>query len=246
MRLLYSKHSQEPRQGGVNRFGGVLRMERMWKVLHGEATASAFRIVVCLLVFWMLPGMMSKKSLAADSDVDRYSFEHSKRRYVFDGRFTSDAGLDCLLHIFYDYKHFKKLMSHVEDIHLDRQGDGWYEVTYTYRNLFYKAVSTFRRTLDLKNSRVTDELVRVKQSGLVVPTIHSIRGYYRMMPDSDGVEVTFHQEGDLEASLLGGFYFGFAEREAASFMKRVRRYAEKLCKTAPTSLTNGQAGKGKR
>ena len=187
-----------------------------------------FPLVVCLLV-WMLSGTAYAGSQVAGDGPVRHSFVHSKTRYVFEGRFVAGADIDCLLHIFYDYEHFKVLMSHVEDIRLDRQGDGWYEVTYTYRNLFYKAVSTFRRTLDLENRRVRDELIRVRQSGVVVPEIHSIMGYYRMAPCPEGIQVTFFQEGRMEATFLGGFYFGFAERQAAAFMERVKVYAEKVC-----------------
>lgn len=187
-----------------------------------------FRLVACLLV-WMLSGTAYAGAQGAGDGPVRHSFVHSKTRYVFEGSFVSAADIDCLLHIFYDFEHFNVLMSHVDDIQLDRQGEGWYEVTYTYRNLFYKAVSTFRRTLDLENHRVRDELIRLRQSGVVVPEIHSIMGFYHMTPCPEGIQVTFFQEGRMEATLLGGFYFGFAERQAAAFMERVKVYAKKVC-----------------
>lgn len=194
--------------------------------------STVFRLVTLLFVS-ILSATASAGARGADAGPVRHSFEHSKTHYVFEGGFVAGASLDCLINIFYDYNHFNAIMSHVEDIHLDRQGDGWYEVTYTYRNPFYKAVSTFRRTLDLKNGRVSDELIRVRQSGVVVPHIDSIRGYYSMRPTAEGIQVTFYQEGRIEATLLGGFYFGYAERQAATFMERVKAYAEKVCPQAP-------------
>lgn len=206
-------------------------MSDMWKRQPERWKATVFRLVMYLLLS-ILSATAYGGSRGADAGPVRHSFEHSKTHYVFEGGFVAGASLDCLMHIFYDYENFNVLMSHVEDIRLDRQGNGWYEVTYTYRNLFYKAVSTFRRTLDLKNGRVRDELIRVRQSGVVAPHIYSIQGYYWMRPTAEGIQVTFYQEGRMEATLLGGFYFGFAERQAAAFMERVKVYAEKVCPQA--------------
>ena len=213
-------------------------MTVIWKRLPGRRGIPVIGPALCLLA-WTLAASAAPGFRAVGSGRVTHSFVHTKTHYTFEGRFDARADLDCLLHIFYDYDHFKALMSHVKDIRLDREGDAWYEVTYTYRNFFYEAVSTFRRTMDPESGRVRDDLVRVRQKGIVAPEIHSIRGYYRLTPRGDGVRVTFHQEGEMEAALLGGFYFGFAEREAAAFMERVMTYAGEVCSATPQG--SGQA-----
>jgi hypothetical protein len=195
-----------------------------------QRRAKRFLYAAFCLFAGLLPGVAPGGPRSHGSGRPSHSFVHTQNSYVFEGRFAARADLDCLLHIFYDYEHFTALMTHVEDIHLERKGVAWYEVSYTYRTFFYTAVSTFRRTLDLAGCRVLDELVRVRQSGIVTPDIHSIRGHYQMIPGKDGVEVTFYQEGRMTAGLLGGFYFRFAEREAAAFMARVKVYAEAVCR----------------
>lgn len=203
----------------------------IWKRLPGGKAIPLSGLAICLLAGVLASSATSDTREDAAGRVT-HSFVHTKTRYTFEGGFNSRADLDCLLHVFYDYDHFKALMSHVQDIRLDRKGDDWYEVTYTYRNLFYEAVSTFRRTLDPKRGLVRDDLLRVRQKGMVVPAIHAIHGYYRMTPRRDGVRVIFYQEGEMEASFLGGFYFSFAEREAAVFMERALTYVGKVCGVA--------------
>lgn len=211
------------------------------KRLPGGRGISASGRVLCLLAGMLASSVVPGTGEGAAGRVT-HSFIHTQTRYTFESGFDSRADLECLLHVFFDYDHFKRLMTHVQDIHLDRKGDGWYEVTYTYRNFFYEAVSTFRRTLDLKRRLVRDDLLRVRQKGVVAPAIHAIHGYYRMMPRGGGFRVIFRQEGEIEASLLGGFYFGFAEREAAAFMERVMIYAGEVCSGAPAGHGSPQKG----
>ncbi len=216
-------------------------MTVIWKRLSGGKAIPPSGLAICLLA-----GVLAS-SVASDIREDAagrvtHSFVHTQTCYTFEGGFDSRADLDCLLHVFYDYDHFKALMSHVQDIRLDRKGDDWYEVTYTYRNFFYEAISTFRRTLDPKRGLVRDDLLRVRQKGMVAPAIHAIHGYYRMTPRRDGVRVILHQEGVMDASLLGRFYFGFAEREATAFMERVIAYAGKVCREATPGPGKPQKG----
>ena len=66
------------------------------------------------------------------NDLD-YEFIQDGNCYSFLGSFIVQAERDCLIHVIYDFEHISKYTAGAKSIELDRQGEDWYEVTYTYR-----------------------------------------------------------------------------------------------------------------
>jgi len=159
----------------------------------------------------------------------RHQFTHDETRYRFEGGFQSEARADCLLGILFEFDHLKNYVTHAESVKLDNAGENWQEVTYQYRNLFYKARSTFRRTLNRSANRVEYRLIRLEEGGIIRPKIQSISGYYGVSDEGGERRVTFFQEGELAGGMLSGIYFNNAKKVAVNFLREIARYAEERC-----------------
>ncbi|MFP4308048.1 MAG: hypothetical protein ACLFQQ_12600 [Desulfococcaceae bacterium] len=158
-----------------------------------------------------------------------YHFSHDETRYRFEGSFQIQARADCLLKILFEFEHLKNYVAHTESATLDEAGENWQKVTYQYRNLFYKARSTFRRTLNPTKNRVEYELTRLDEGGIIRPEIRSISGYYGVSDEGMVRRVTFFQEGELAGGMLSGIYFNSAKKVAVGFLREIARYAESHC-----------------
>jgi hypothetical protein len=159
----------------------------------------------------------------------RYDFSHDETNYRFEGTFRAPAKADCLLRILFEFDHLKNYVTHTESATLEKSGEDWQEVTYQYRNLFYKARSTFLRTLNPAQNRVEYRLIHLEEGGMVRPDIRSISGYYGVTDEGGFRRVTFFQEGELGGGMLSGFYFNNAKKVAADFLREIEGYAETRC-----------------
>lgn len=161
-----------------------------------------------------------------------YRFVHEENRYRFEGSFRSPGDADCLLGMLYEFDRYRESVTHAESLTLDERGEDWQIVTYRYRNLFYRARSTFRRTLDRAEGRIEYRLIHLEEGGLVRPGIRNISGYYGVRDEGDARRVTFFQEGALGGGMLSGFYFNHARDVAAGFLEEIRKSAERHCPRA--------------
>lgn len=159
----------------------------------------------------------------------RHQFSHDETRYRFEGSFQIQAKADCLLKILFEFEHLKNYVTHTESATLDEAGENWQKVTYQYRNLFYKARSTFRRTLNPTKKRVEYELIHLEEGGIIRPGIRSISGYYGVSDEGKVRRVTFFQKGELAGGVLSGIYFSNAKKVAVNFLQEIAGYAEEHC-----------------
>lgn len=180
---------------------------------------------------WMAAAMLIVVLLPAPlrAGEPRYEFSHDKTRYRFEGSFRTQGKPACLLGMLFEFNHLKQYVSHAESVTLNAIGENWQEVTYQYRNPFYKASSTFRRTLHSAQNRVEYRLIHLEEGGLIRPHIQDISGYYGVIEEKGTRRVTFFQEGELEGGILTGFYFGHARDVAIGFLKEIARYADRHC-----------------
>lgn len=159
----------------------------------------------------------------------RYDFSHDDTKYRFEGSFPTSAETNCLLRMLFEFDHLKNYVTHTESATLDKSGQNWQEVTYQYRNLFYKARSTFRRTLNPAQNRVEYRLIHLEEGGMIRPDIRSISGYYGVSEEGGSRRVTFFQEGELGGGMLSGFYFSNAKKVAVKFLQEIQGYAAAHC-----------------
>lgn len=183
------------------------------------------------MLHWIIATVLLLTGFAgpARADEPAYRFSHGDTRYEFEGSFRTGADAECLLTMLFEFRHLRRFVTHAKEVILENEGEGWQEVTYRYENFFYRARSTFRRTLNRAENRVDYRLIHLEEDGLIRPGIRSISGYYAVSGGGDARTVTFYQTGELGGGMLSGFYFDHARTVAAGFLNAIRDYAERQC-----------------
>ena len=159
-----------------------------------------------------------------------YNFIKDDSSYLFRGGFIVNNDFDCLLDVVYKFEHISKFTSGAKSIELRRQGENWYEVTYTYRKLLiFENKSTWRRTLKRDKGRVVFEMVSNKNNIAILPEVLSSIGYYQIKSETNGFRVEYYQECKLKSGLLKNAYINQAKKEAIKFLALFKKYVEKIC-----------------
>ena len=160
----------------------------------------------------------------------KYEFIRTDSSYSFRGSILVKADFDCLIDVVYKFEHISKFTSGAKSIELRRQGENWYEVTYTYRKLLiFENKSTWRRTLKQDKGRVVFEMVSNKNNIAILPEVLSSTGYYQIKSETNGFRVEYYQECKLKPGLLKNAYIRQAKKEAIKFLALFKKYVEKIC-----------------
>lgn len=159
-----------------------------------------------------------------------YEFTKNDSSYSFRGSFVVKTNFDCLLDVVYKFEHISKYTAGAKSIELVRQGENWYEVTYTYRKLiFFENKSTWRRTLKKKEGKVVFEMISNKNRIAIMPEVVSSKGYYHIKPERDGFRLEYFQECKLKPGLLKNTYISKVKKEAIKFLNLFKGYIERTC-----------------
>ena len=159
-----------------------------------------------------------------------YEFIQEGTYYSFRGSFIVKAELDCLINVIYDFNHISKYASGAKSIELVRQGENWYDVTYTYRRLIiFENKSTWRRTLKRDEKKVFFEMMSNKNNINIIPKMLSSTGYYHIKLEKEGYRVEYFQECKLTPGLLRDAYIHRAKKEAITFLHGFNEYVERTC-----------------
>jgi len=183
-------------------------------------------VTIIILLFWS--GSVHSQGVEAE-DI-HHKFIQSGNHYMFYGTtsfVTSDP--NCLIHILYDFQHLRKINILPDSIVLLRKGEGWYEVAYHYRNLFFESRATYRRALKQAERKVTFQMMQCEQRGLRLPKIVSSTGYYEIKAEKEGFRVIYFEEGEIADHLLKEIYFQWVEKEAFKFLLRLKDYVNRTC-----------------
>ncbi|MBN1352528.1 hypothetical protein JXJ21_24225 [candidate division KSB1 bacterium] len=169
--------------------------------------------------------------MAESGEVDgvRYEFIHDDSCFSFRGSFVIDAELDCMIHILYDFKHLKKLISGADSIVLIQQGNDWYDVCYVYEKLFFTNRSIYRKTLKIEEQKVVFKMISNRQNTSLFPNVLSSSGYYQIKCESTGYAIEYFQECKITFSILKDFYIKKAKKESTKFMLELKKYVERIC-----------------
>lgn len=159
-----------------------------------------------------------------------YEFIQEDNYYSFRGSFIVKAEPDCLINLIYDFKNISKYASGAKSIELVRQGENWYEVTFTYRKLlFLENQSTWRRTLNRDEHKVVFKMISNRNNLNIVPKMLFYTGYYQIRPEKEGCRVEYFQECKLMPGLLKDMYINKAKNEAIKFLREFKEYINKTC-----------------
>lgn len=159
-----------------------------------------------------------------------YEFMRNDNYYSFRGSFIVKAEPDCLINLIYDFKNISKYASGAKSIELVRQGENWYEVTFTYRKLlFLENQSTWRRTLNRDEHKVVFKMISNRNNLNIVPKMLFSTGYYQIRPEKEGCRVEYFQECKLMPGLLKDMYINKAKNEAIKFLREFKEYINKTC-----------------
>jgi len=180
-------------------------------------------IIVILLCFSIILYGSKKKELD-------YEFIQEDTYYSFRGSFFVKAEPDSLINLIYDFKNISKYASGAKSIELVRQGENWYEVTFTYRRLLiFENRSTWRRTLKRDEHKIVFEMISNRNNLNIIPEMLSSTGYYQIRPEKEGCRVEYFQECKLKPGLLKNIYINKAEKEAIKFWGVFKEYIERTC-----------------
>lgn len=185
-------------------------------------------LLICFISFfqsglgWKEPGPSKDLSFSRDREGDRHLFRAS----VF-----IKAEPVCVLETIYQFYHLQQLLQGEADlVALLRQGNDYYEVRFVHKSKLYVLDTVYRRTLQKDLNRVAFELLETKQEGRIIPKILSSNGYYALNEVPDGVRVDFFEEARISTTRWDPRTAGFVqvvERDTLSFLKRLKKYAEK-------------------
>ncbi len=179
-----------------------------------------------IIVFLALP-MLSSGNQKQELD---HEFIQNDNNYSVRGRFIVKAKFDCLMNVIFNFEHISKYASGAKSLELIRQGENWYDVTYTYRKLLiFENQSTWRRTLKRDEGKVVFEMISSKNNLSIMPDVISSAGYYQIKNEKDSCLVEYFQECKLKPGLLKGTYINKAKKEAIKFLHEFKEYIERNC-----------------
>ena len=159
-----------------------------------------------------------------------YNFIQNNNYYSFRGSFIVKAEFDCLINVIFDFEHISKYTSGAKSIEITRQGENWYEVTYTYRKLIiFENESTWRRTLKQNEGNVIFEMISSKNNLNIIPDVLSSTGYYQVKPEKECHRVEYFQECKLKPGILKNTYINQAKKGAIKFLREFKEYIERTC-----------------
>ena len=180
-------------------------------------------IIVALLSLPILIYGSKKKKL-------NYEFIQENTYYSFRESFFVKAEPDCLINLIYNFKNISKYTLSAKSIELIRQGENWYEVTFTYQKLLiFENQSTWRRTLNRDEHKIVFKMISNRNNLNIVPKMLSSTGYYQIRPEKEGCRVEYFQDCKLKPGLLKDSYINKAKKEAIKFLREFKEYIEKTC-----------------
>jgi hypothetical protein len=147
--------------------------------------------------------------------------------YSFRGAVLLPGSPDCLLDVVYRLEHVRAFSGDYE-VELVREGDGWNEMSFRAKGLFYDVTLVYRRTLDRAGRRVAITLVGGKQGGML-PRVLASDASYSIVTAPGGVRLGYEQRVALSQGLLRDLYVRQATAEARAFMERLRDHALRTC-----------------
>lgn len=181
-----------------------------------------------LLAAWLL---VSSALRGQEGREVRYEFVQDGNAYSFRGHFVVDAGRECVLNVLFDVDHVSKFTPDASSIQLVQQGEGWYDVTYTYRRfLIFENQSTWRRTLKRDEGKVVFELLSSRNNRGIMPDVTASSGYYGVSTEGDVQAVEYFQESALGAGSLNARYIAEARQKAIEFLQGLKAYVQKACR----------------
>ena len=168
-------------------------------------------------------------SYGDENDLD-YRFTQADSSYTFYGSFKVKADPDCLIHLIYNFDHISDYSSAAEFIELIREGNDWYEITYTYRQyLFFEHQSTWRRTLNRKKHKVDFIMISNNNNLSMIPEMVSSSGYYQVKPNEEYCQVLYFQACTLTPGILLDAYMKAGKDAAINFLREFKEFIEKNC-----------------
>jgi hypothetical protein len=168
--------------------------------------------------------------LSGDENGLDYKFSQAESSYTFYANFNIQADPDCLINLIYNFDNISNYSSAAESVELIREGDDWYEITFTYRKyLFFKHRSTWRRTLNRQKNKIDFILLSSTDNSGIVPEMVSSSGYYQINSREENCQILYHQTCTLKPGILLNAYMNAGRKAAIDFIYEFKEYIEKNC-----------------
>ena len=180
-----------------------------------------------ILALLTLPALLYNSSQQKGLE---YEFIQSDNNYSFRGRFIVKAEFECLINVIFDFEHISNYASGAKSLEKKRQGENWYDVTYTYRKLLiFENQSTWRRTLKRNKGKVVFEMISSRNNLSIIPEVIYSKGYYQINNENEGYSVEYFQEFKINPGILKYSYIYEAKKGAIKFLQEFKEYIEKTC-----------------
>ena len=187
-----------------------------------------------LLLFTRLI-IMVPLTVFADGENDiQYKFTQTDSTLSFYGSFKTNKSPDCLLEIFFNYKHIKALAPDAKEVQLINQGSNWNRIRYIYQKfIFFENISVWHRKLDLEKQRLDFILVSSLNNTVTIPKMISSSGFYQVKKQGEDIIVEYYQHCQLTKSLVTNLYLNIVKNEAIHFMEKLLEYSNTICSDKP-------------
>jgi len=159
-----------------------------------------------------------------------YEFTQKGMYYMFRGSFLVNAELDCVIDLIYNFNNLSEYICGVQSIERIQQGDGWYDVCFSYRKLLvFENISTWRRTLKADDHKIVFEMLSSKNNMKNMPDVLSSKGYYQFTKEKDLCRLSYFQECTLDSGFLSNVYIKQSKQEAIQFLHDLKKYIKRKC-----------------
>jgi len=161
-----------------------------------------------------------------------YEFIQKDTFYSFHGSFLIKAKIECITNVSFDFNQKIQYTLGAKSIRLLRQGENWYEVSYTYQKFFFiENISNWLIRLIPGKNKIVFKMISNQSNIGIADIVLSSMGYYQFRPEDDGFRIEYFLECYLKSSLLTKSYITNAKKDVIKFLSDYKEYMEKTCET---------------
>lgn len=148
--------------------------------------------------------------------------------YIVDYSFPTTMPDSQLIDIFFTYTRIVKYLNKINlTLRLIEEKKDYNKIEYTYSYIISRLILTFDRQVNQEERTVNFNVCRSERSNRIIPRVHSITGYYKIVNDTKGRKVVYYQKTTLDRR-FNKLYMIIISRATISFLDQLEEYINKM------------------